>query len=63
MAFMGVVTSMRAISCNKLNYFFYYCERMGIDTYTPKLRFYAVDRFYYRLCIHMADKYIWGLYP
>ena len=19
--------------------------------------------FYYRLCIHMADKYIWGLYP
>jgi hypothetical protein len=51
---------MRAIRCNRLNYFFYFVE--GLDTYTPELRFYAVDRFYYRLCIHMADKYIWGLY-
>jgi hypothetical protein len=48
---------MRAISCNKLNYFFYYCERAGF-TYTPELRFYAVDRFYYRLYIHIVDKYI-----
>jgi hypothetical protein len=48
---------MRAISCNKLNYFFYYCKRMGIDIDTPKLRFYAVDRFYYRLYIHIVNKY------
>ncbi len=47
---------MRAIRCNRLNYFFYFVE--GLDTYTPELRFYAVDRFYYRLYIHIVDKYI-----
>jgi hypothetical protein len=45
----GAVTSMKVISYNKLNYFFYYCERVGLDTYTPELRFYAVDQPYYRL--------------
>jgi hypothetical protein len=68
---------MRMINCDehehiyisdllvKLHYYIalFYYENMGLDTYTPELRFYAVDRFYYRLCIHMADKYIWGLYP
>ena len=49
---------MRAISYNKLNYFFYYCERMDIYTYTPELRFYAVDRFYYRLVCDIVNKYI-----
>ena len=46
---------MRAIRCNELNYFFYYCERMDIDAYTPELRFYAVDRFYHRLDVHIIN--------
>ena len=49
---------MREIKCNELNYFFYYCERVGLDNYIPELRFYAVDRFYYRLDVHIIDKRI-----
>jgi hypothetical protein len=44
---------MRAIRCNRLNYFFYFVE--GLDTYTPELRFYAVDRCYYRLVAVIYD--------
>jgi maltoporin len=60
MAFLieRMITSMRAIRCNGLNYFFYYCERVGLDNYIPELRFYAVDRFYHRLDVHIIDKRI-----
>ena len=51
-----MITSMRAIRCHKLNYFFIILNAVGLDTYTPELRFYAVDRFYRRLDIHIIDK-------
>ena len=53
-----MITSMRAIRCNELNYFFIILNAVGLDTYTPELRFYAVDRFYHRLDVHIIDKRI-----
>ena len=42
---------MRAISCNKLNYFFYYCDDVSLESHIPEFEFSrcSIDRFYYRL--------------
>ena len=40
---------MRWISCNKLNYLFYYYEDVGLKSYIPEFSRCSIDRFYYRL--------------
>jgi hypothetical protein len=40
---------MRAISCNKLNYLFYYYEDVTLESHIPKLSKCSINRFYYRL--------------
>lgn len=40
---------MRAISCNKLNYLFYYYEDVGLESHIPELSKCSINRLYYRL--------------
>ncbi len=46
---MRTVISMRWISCNRLNYLFYYYEDVTIETHIPKFSRCSIDWFYYKL--------------
>ncbi len=40
---------MRAISCNKFNYLFYYCEDVPLESHIPELSRCSIDQLYYKL--------------
>ena len=46
---------MRAISCNKLNYLFYYYEDVTIESHIPEFSRCSIDRLHYRLTAVIYD--------
>ncbi|BAF36232.1 hypothetical protein [Microcystis phage LMM01] len=55
------ITLMRVITCNKLNYLFYYYDNVSLESHIPEFELSkcSIMRFYYRLVYviyNMLDK-------